>query len=145
LAVKQKEAYVADVEKARNVESSERMARREAEVPLPTRPTALKAGGKKLALLVAAKPEAANFRHGLKVAEAALAAGAEVYLYCIDDAVAGAGDPLARELAANGMRFFACAESAQRRRLPMTGPATWSGLAMLSSLMAAADRFVSFV
>ncbi len=104
----------------------------------------MKARGKKLALLVAAKPGAANFRHGLNLAQAALSEGADVYFYCIDDAVAGVGDPLAQKLAASGMKLFACAESAQRRRLPMTGQANYSGLGMLSTLVAAADRFVSF-
>jgi|GEM_PF-3384895 len=139
LAVKQNEAYVSVMEKmARAAKLSETAWSEPRLAPASAR-------GKKLALLVAAKPEAANFRHGMKLAEAALKQGAEVYLYLIDDAVAGAGNPLAQKLAATGLKLFACAESAQRRRLPMTGQAHYAGLGMLSNLVAAADRFVSFL
>jgi sulfur relay (sulfurtransferase) complex TusBCD TusD component (DsrE family) len=100
--------------------------------------------GKKLAVLVAAAPGEPGFRHGARLAEAALAEGADVYLYCIDEAVAGAGEPLLAGLARGGLKLFACAESAQRRRLPMAPPATYAGLALLSSLIAAADRFLVF-
>jgi len=95
--------------------------------------------GKKLALLVAAAPDQPGFRHGMRIAEAATAEGVDVYLYCIDDAVAGV-----EELAATGVKLFACADSAQRRHLPMHPRATYAGLALLSNLIAATDRFVSF-
>ena len=100
--------------------------------------------GKKLAVLVAAGPEQSGFRHGALLAQAALARGVDVYLYCIDDAVAGVADPLLHGPAAAGLKLFACAESAQRRRLPMTAHATYAGLALLSNLIAATDRFVAF-
>lgn len=95
--------------------------------------------GKKLALLIAAAPGQAGFQHGAGIARAALVQGIDVYLYCIDDAVAGV-----EELSALGVKLFACADSAQRRRLPMQPGATYVGLAMLSNLIAATDRFISF-
>jgi hypothetical protein len=42
------------------------------------------------------------------------------------------------------MKLFACADAAQRRDLPLAGQATFSGLAMLSNLIAATNRCVSF-
>jgi sulfur relay (sulfurtransferase) complex TusBCD TusD component (DsrE family) len=100
--------------------------------------------GKKLALLVSAAPGQPGFRHGAGLAQAALAAGIDVYFYCIDDAVTGVADPLLEALAPAGLKLFACAESAQRRRLPMNPRATYAGLALLANLIAATDRFVAF-
>jgi len=100
--------------------------------------------GKKLAVLVSAAPGQPGFRHGARVAEAALAAGVDVYLYCIDDAVAGVADPRLEALEPAGLKLFACAESAQRRHLPMNPRATQAGLALLANLIAATDRFVAF-
>jgi hypothetical protein len=95
--------------------------------------------GKKLALLIAAAPNEPGFRHGAGVAQAARAGGIDVYLYCIDNAAAGV-----EALAALDVKLFVCADSAQRRKLPMHPRATYAGLAALSNLIAAADRFVSF-
>jgi len=95
--------------------------------------------GRKLAALVAAAPGQPGFRHGLETARAAAALGVDVYLYAIDEAVRGVD-----ELAGTGAKLFACADSAQRRGLQMDPKATYAGLALLSQLIAASDRFVAF-
>jgi sulfur relay (sulfurtransferase) complex TusBCD TusD component (DsrE family) len=100
--------------------------------------------GKKLAVLISSEPGRPGFQHGLRLAETALANGIEVYLYCIDDAVRGLGEPLLQSLAARGLKLFACAYGAQQRRLEPHPAATYAGLALLSDLISAADRFVSF-
>jgi len=100
--------------------------------------------GKKLGILVSRPPTHPNFRHGLKLAEAALAAGLRVYFYCIDDAVLGAADPQLQSLRTRGMHLFACAFAAQRRRLPVNEAAVFSGLSIVAELVAGTDRFVSF-
>jgi sulfur relay (sulfurtransferase) complex TusBCD TusD component (DsrE family) len=100
--------------------------------------------GKKLALLLSTAPDCPGFQHGLALAETALSEGVEVYLYCIDDAVRGLAEPQLQSLAARGLKLFGCAYAAQRRQLPIDEKATWAGLALLSDLMAGADRFVSF-
>jgi len=100
--------------------------------------------GKKLGLMLAARPGAPNFSHGLRLAEAALTEGVEVYVYCVDDAVLGLADARLQALRARGARLFACALSAQRRQLPMKDQAIFGGLAALSDLLAGTDRFLSF-
>ena len=85
-----------------------------------------------------------NFRHGLRLAEAALESQVAVYLYCIDDAVWGVSDPQLQALKARGLHLFACAYGARRRHLPLTGEATFAGLTMVSDLIGGTDRFVSF-
>ena len=100
--------------------------------------------GKKLSLLLSAAPHDPAFAHGLGLARAALAAGMDVYLYCIDEAVAGVEEPSLQALSAGGAKLFACAESAQRRRLPTAGHAAYGGLTVLGELIAETERFVAF-
>jgi sulfur relay (sulfurtransferase) complex TusBCD TusD component (DsrE family) len=100
--------------------------------------------GKKLGILLSAPPSQPSFQHGMRLAEAALDEGVDVYLYCLDEAVRGVGEARLQSLAARGLKLYACAYGAQRRRLPITGQAAFAGLASLSELMAATDRFLSF-
>jgi predicted peroxiredoxin len=100
--------------------------------------------GKKLGLLLSTSPDKPGFQHGLSLAEAALAEGVEVYLYCIDDAVRGLAEPRLQSLAARGIKLYGCAYAAQRRRLPIDEKTNWAGLALLSDLMSSADRMVTF-
>jgi sulfur relay (sulfurtransferase) complex TusBCD TusD component (DsrE family) len=100
--------------------------------------------GKKLGLLLSTSPDQPGFQHGLRLAEAALSEGVEVYLYCIDDAVRGLGEPRLQSLAARGLRLYGCAYAAQNRRLPIDEKTNWAGLALLSDLMAETDRMISF-
>ena len=58
--------------------------------------------GKKLGLLLSTRPEAAGFQQGMKVAEAALRQGVDVYVYCIDDALYGLDHPGLQTLKASG-------------------------------------------
>ena len=84
-------------------------------------------------------PGQPGFQHGLGLAEAALAEGVEVYLYCIDDAVWGLEEPRLQSLAARGLRLYGCAYAARRRRLPMKTISIGPGLALLGDIMAATD------
>ena len=99
---------------------------------------------KKLGVLISVAPDHANFTHGVCLAKAALAHGVDVYLYCIDGAVQGLDDPRLHKLKADGLKLFACAYGAQRRNVPMSEQATFSGLSILNDVIACADRFVSF-
>lgn len=100
--------------------------------------------GKKLGILISAPPQANNFRHAVLTAAAALKQGAQVYVYCIDEAVRGINDPPLQSLCTQGLVLYACAYGAQRRNLPLDGPATFAGLTVVNDLMSATDRFLSF-
>jgi predicted peroxiredoxin len=104
---------------------------------MPSAPT-------KLGVLISVRPDHPNFTRGICLAEAAMAQGVDVYLYCIDEAVQGIGSPRLRKLKADGLKLFACAYSAQRRNVPISDQATFSGLSILNDVIASADRFVSF-
>jgi hypothetical protein len=100
--------------------------------------------GRKLGILLSTCPEAAAFGHGVKLAEAALAKGVDVYLYCIDEAVNGVGDARLQGLCERGLKLYACAYGAHRRNLPLTEEATFAGLTVVSDLISGTDRFVAF-
>ena len=100
--------------------------------------------GKKLGVLLSTCPEHANFQRGLRLVETALAAGVDVYLYCIDDAVAGIDTWQLQALKARGLKLYGCAYGAQRRNIPLSEQAVFAGLTVLNDLIAGTDRFVSF-
>jgi sulfur relay (sulfurtransferase) complex TusBCD TusD component (DsrE family) len=100
--------------------------------------------GKKLGLLLSTAPGQPGFQHGLRLAEIALEEGVEVYFYCVDEAVRGLAEPRLRSLVARGLKLHVCAYAAQRRQVPPDDQAAFGGLASLSDLMAATDRFLSF-
>jgi len=100
--------------------------------------------GKKLGVLISCRPDEPGFRHGVKVAEAALARGANVYLYCIDNAVRGVSDPLLQKLKADGVSLYACAYGAHKRSITLSADATFAGLTVVNDIIASTDRFVSF-
>ena len=86
----------------------------------------------------------AGFGQALELAAKALGNGEKVYLYCIDAAVPGIGDPRLAKLKADGLNLFGCAYSMRQRKLPLDDSAVFSGLSVLSDIMADTDRFESF-
>jgi hypothetical protein len=100
--------------------------------------------GKKLGVLISAKPGSAGFQHGLGVVDAALNQGVDVYLYCIDDAVPGVAETRLQELKQRGLKLYACAYGAHRRNFPLSDVATFAGLTVVSDIMAGTDRFLCF-
>ena len=99
---------------------------------------------KKLGILVSCAPNHRNFAHAVGLARAAIRKGLQVYLYCIDEAVKGVSRPEMQELRGRGMVLYGCAFSARQRNLPIDDAATYSGLTVVSDLMASTDRFASF-
>ena len=99
---------------------------------------------KKLGLMVSVAPDEPGFDQALGQAEEGLAKGEKVYLYCIDDAVPGLSDPRLAKLRADGLNLFGCAYSMRQRKLPLDDSAVFSGLSVLSDIMADSDRFESF-
>ena len=100
--------------------------------------------GKKLGVLIACQPDQPGFRHGVRVAEAAMRRGVNVYLYCIDEAVMGVADADLQQLKASGLNLYACAYGAHKRNLALTEHATFAGLTVVNDLIVSTDRFVSF-
>jgi hypothetical protein len=100
--------------------------------------------GKKLGIVISAAPAKASFTHGIRFAAAALAAGCDVYLYCLDDAVSGAGAAELQALRPLGLKLYACAYGAHRRDVPVDDRAAFAGLTVVSDLVSGTERFVTF-
>ena len=98
----------------------------------------------KLGMMVSVSPDAKGFTLALAQAEEALKNGEKVYLYCIDDAVEGLNDPRLIKLKSEGLNLFGCAFSVRQRKLPINDLAIFTGLSVLSDIMAETDRFESF-
>lgn len=101
----------------------------------------------KLGLLLALPPshESATTVHGL--AQAALSAGHEVYLYLIDEGVKNLTTPQYKGIAQSGAKVFACAYGCQQHQVSTEGldPAiSLSGLVVLSGIIDACEPFLSF-
>lgn len=99
--------------------------------------------GRKLGLMLSTDPAHPNLQTALGLADAALARGAEVYLYLIDDGVAAVEDARVQVLAERGARLFVCAYGCQKRRLPLSERATNCGLVVLTDIIAGTDRFLA--
>lgn len=113
-------------------------------IPRPEQTSPVDIQGKKLGLLISAAPDQPNFFHGIRLAETAIAAGVDVFCYCIDDGVAGIRDEGLQSLRDRGMKLHVCAMGAEKRGLAMDDSAVFSGLTVVSDLIANTDRFVSF-
>jgi len=99
--------------------------------------------GKKLGLMLSSLPDHPHVATAVGLSSAALDAGALVYLYLIDDAVAAVEDPRVQGLAERGAKLFVCAYGCQKRRRPLSEKATNCGLVVLTDVIAGTDRFVS--
>jgi len=101
----------------------------------------------KVGLLLALPPShtSATTVHGL--AQAAISAGHDVYLYLIDEGVKNLHSPLYQQLARSGVKIFACAYGCQQHHVPTANldpSISLSGLVVLSNIIDACEPFLSF-
>src|SRR2546423_2621997 len=107
---------------------------------------AMDLSGKKFGMLLSTGPEQrANLDAAVGLSDAALARGADLYLYLIDDGVRALDDARVRALPDRGARVFVCAYGCQKRRLPLehADRVTYCGLVVLTDLINATERFVA--
>ena len=105
---------------------------------------AVPAQERSLGLLVSSSPTEPGFRHALELARAALKREITVYWYAVDEGVRAVDTGALRDLVQEGIRLFACAYGAERRRLPHHPHAVYAGLGVVSDLMSRTDRFLCF-
>jgi hypothetical protein len=100
---------------------------------------------KKLGILLSTGPEHPNLDTALGLGTAALARGADLYLYLIDDGVRALDDARLRALPGRGAKLFVCAYGCQKRRIPLEDAPeiSYCGLVVLTDLINGTDRFVA--
>jgi sulfur relay (sulfurtransferase) complex TusBCD TusD component (DsrE family) len=97
-----------------------------------------------LGILLSTGPANPNLSTAIGLSDAALKAGADVYLYLIDEGVLAVDDPLFQPLRESGLKMFACAYGAQQHGVPRKEEkATYCGLVVLSNIVSSCDRFVA--
>jgi len=102
---------------------------------------------RKVGLLLSLPPSHSSVAtvHGL--AQAALEAGHEVYLYLIDEGVKNIRAPQYQALAQSGAKVFVCAYGCQQHHVPTENidPGfSLCGLVVLSGIIDACEPFLSF-
>jgi sulfur relay (sulfurtransferase) complex TusBCD TusD component (DsrE family) len=98
---------------------------------------------RKLGILLSTGPDHPHLETSLALGREALARGVDLYLYLIDDGVAGIDDERIADLGKRGAKLFVCAYGCQRRRRPITDKATYCGLVVLTDLLNGCDRFIA--
>ena len=100
---------------------------------------------KKFGLLLSTGPDHANLETAVGLSDAALARGAQLYLYLIDDGVRALDDPRVHALPDRGAKVFVCAYGCQKRGLPLRDPehVTYCGLVVLTDLINGTERFIA--
>ena len=101
---------------------------------------------KKFGLLLSTGPERpANLDAAAGLSEAAIARGAQLYLYLIDDGVRALADPRIHALPDRGAKVFVCAYGCQKRGVPLDDGerVTYCGLVVLTDLINGTERFVA--
>jgi sulfur relay (sulfurtransferase) complex TusBCD TusD component (DsrE family) len=86
----------------------------------------------------------AGFEPALRLVETALGRDLEVFVYCLDDGIMGLEEPRLKAVQDRGARVYGCAYAAERRGRVLRPEFAYGGLALLSDVIAASDRFVCF-
>ena len=102
---------------------------------------------RKVGILLCLPPSHASATTASELAQAALEANHEVYLYLIDEGVMNLSDPRYLALAQGGAKVFVCAYGCQQHEVTTDAvdPAvSLCGLVVLSGIIDACDPFLSF-
>lgn len=100
--------------------------------------------GKKLGILVSSHPDKGDLGPVRHLAEAALGAGVDCYLYLIDEGTRYYGAPDLAALAERGLKLYVCAYGGKLRGIEPDEGAVFGGLSALGGIMEGCDRFVAF-
>ena len=102
---------------------------------------------RKLGLLLSTAPSDQGIETVVRLAEAAVRQGVEVYLYLIDEGVKSFKDTRFTRLLDAGVRMSVCAYGCQQHGVStqqVDSRVSLSGLVVLSGIIDACDRFLAF-
>ena len=101
----------------------------------------------KLGLLLSTAPSDRTIETVVRLGEAAIGQGIEVYLYLIDEGVKCFKDSRFNRLLDGGVRMSVCAYGCQQHGVPtqqVDSRVSLSGLVVLSGIIDGCDRFLAF-
>lgn len=102
---------------------------------------------RKLGLLLSTAPSHSSVDIVVKLADAAVRQGVEVYLYLIDEGVKSLKDARFGHLIEGGVKMSVCAYGCQQHGVStqeVDSRASLSGLVVLSGIIDGCDRFLAF-
>ena len=102
---------------------------------------------RKLGLLLSTAPSNGGIETIVRLAEAAIRQGIEVYLYLIDEGVKGFTDARFNRLLDGGVKMSICAYGCQQHGVStqnVDSRVSLSGLVVLSGIIDGCDRFLAF-
>ncbi|BCA55236.1 conserved exported protein of unknown function [Nitrospira sp. KM1] len=102
---------------------------------------------RKLGLLLSTGPSQPNVNAVVRVCEAALRQGIDVYLYLIDEGVKSLPDVRFTSLIDNGLKMSVCAYGCHQHGVStgdLDSRISLSGLVVLSGIIDGCDRFLAF-
>ena len=102
---------------------------------------------RKLGLMLSTAPSHSSVETVVKLAEAAVRQGVEVYLYLIDEGVKSVNDSRFSGLLDEGVRMSVCAYGCQQHGVStgdVDSRVSLSGLVVLSGIIDGCDRFLAF-
>jgi sulfur relay (sulfurtransferase) complex TusBCD TusD component (DsrE family) len=102
---------------------------------------------RKLGLLLSTAPSHPSVETVVKLAEAAIRQGVEVYLYLIDEGVKSLNDSRFSGLVDGGVKMSVCAYGCQQHGVStrdVDSRISLSGLVVLSGIIDGCDRFLAF-
>lgn len=102
---------------------------------------------RKLGLLLSTAPTHGSIETVVRLAEAALKQGVEVYLYLIDEGVKSFTDARFGRLLDGGVKMSVCAYGCQQHGVSterVDSRVSLSGLVVLSGIIDGCDRFLAF-
>jgi sulfur relay (sulfurtransferase) complex TusBCD TusD component (DsrE family) len=102
---------------------------------------------RKLGLLLSTAPNKGTIETIVRLAEAAVRQGVEVYLYLIDEGVKGFTDARFSRLLEGGVKMSVCAYGCQQHGVStqhVDSRVSLSGLVVLSGIIDGCDRFLAF-
>ncbi len=102
---------------------------------------------RKLGLLLSTAPSHSSVETVLKLAQAALRQGVDVYLYLIDEGVKSLQDSRFIALVDGGVKMSVCAYGCQQHGVStadVDARISLSGLVVLSGIIDGCDRFLAF-
>ncbi len=99
---------------------------------------------KKLGILLSTPPSDKNIETVIGLITSALRNDISAYLYLDDEGVECIRDSRLLALSKDGLRLSVCAYGAQKKGIEPSEIAMFSGLAVLSELISACDRFLAF-
>ena len=99
---------------------------------------------KKLGIMLSTEPSNKNLEIVIGLTKAAINNNTGVYLYMIDEGVECIKDERLLALSKEGLKLFVCAYGAQKNGISPSDIASFGGLAVLSELINACNRFVAF-